>query len=411
MSALKKLIQLISTAAFVVFFFFLSKLNTEGFSRGKHRVGKNEEVFQDRSAWSAPGRYGSISGIRGSLDAAASSSSSYIHPGVPKLLDSTYSRVMVIPRLQSDNISWVSDELHDVDTAVYIVNDPWAALHPPKNKGHEVMIYLSYIINHYDTLPDILIFMHAHRWTHHNNALLAYDAVETVRRLKSDYVTREGYVNLRCHWSPGCPEWLHPANSQESLEKQEEILLSKCWNELFPSDPLPTALGQACCAQFALSKERVLSIPLSRFIFYRDWITRTPLSDYVSGRIWEYSWQFLFTGRSIYCPAEHICYCGGFGLCFGGASELEAFEELRRKKQNLQLETNELLEGRSSERGTDLESHRSNASAVRYAYLNSQIEILEQDLALRKEDAMKRGLNPRNRAKECGTRWKETGSL
>ena len=409
MSALKKLVQLISTAAFIILFSFLTKLNEEKFSHGKHGVGKTEELFLDPSPWSTPGRDDSIYEIQGSLHASASSLSSHFHPGVPKPLDSMYSRVMVIPRLQSDNISWLADELLDVDTAVYIVNDPWAALHLPKNKGHEVMVYLSYIIDHYDALPDILIFMHAHRWTHHNNAYLAYDAAEMVRRLKSDHVTREGYVNMRCHWSPGCPEWLHPGNLQESLEKQEEVLISKCWSELYPSDPLPTALGQACCAQFALSKERVLSIPLSRFVFYRDWITRTPLSDYISGRIWEYSWQFLFTGQSIYCPAEHICYCGGFGLCFGGASEFEEFEELRRKKQKFELETNELLRGRASNHGTDLESHRSNASAATYANLIIQIEVLEQELAKRKEDALKRGLNPRNRAEECGTRWKETG--
>ncbi len=404
MSALKKLIQVISTVAFLVLFSFLNKLNTEQeFSRGKHRVGRHEETLLDASAWSFPSRDGSVSENRGSLDSAASTLSSHFHPGILKPLGSTYSRVMVIPRLQRDNISWVSDELPDVDTAVYIANDPMAALHPPKNKGHEVMIYLSYIINHYDILPDIIIFMHAHRWTHHNNALLAYDSAEMVRRLNSDYVTREGYVNMRCHWSPGCPEWLHPGNPRESLEKQEEVVLSKSWSELFPSDPLPIALGQACCAQFALSKERVLSIPLSRFVLYRDWIMRTPLSDYMSGRIWEYSWQFLFTGQSIYCPAEHICYCGGFGLCFGGASKFEEFEELRRKKQNFELEMNELHNRRASGRESDVEPQRRNASTVRYAYLSNQIKILEQELASRKENALKRGLNPENRAEECLT--------
>ena len=318
---------------------------------------------------------------------------------------------MVIPRLQTDNISWISEELPDVDAAVYIANSPVAALHPPKNKGHEVMTYLTYIIDHYDALPDILIFLHSHRWTHHNNALLAYDASEMVRKLNSDYVIREGYVNLRCHWSPGCPEWLHPGNPQESLEKQEEVVLSRCWSELFPSDPLPASLGQACCAQFALSKERVLSIPLSRFIFYRDWIARTTLSDYISGRIWEYSWQFLFTGQSIYCPAEHICYCGGFGLCFGGASEFEEFEELRRKKQTLEVEADELRERRALDPANHSESQISNVSFVRYAYLNSHIETLENELRMRKGNALERGLSDRIRAEECGLEWTEIGGL
>ena len=411
MFAIKKLVLFISTAALIIIFSSFNKINTENAFGANHRVGGDEETFLHTSTWSAVGRDGPTNKLQISSDSAASSLPSRFHPGVPRPLGSKYSRVMVIPRLQSDNISWISEELPDVDTAVYIANNPAAVLHPPKNKGHEVMTYLTYIINHYDALPDILIFMHSHRWTHHNNALLGYDASEMVRRLKSDYVIRKGYVNLRCHWSPGCPEWLHPGNLQESLEKQEEVVLSRCWSELFPSDPLPAALGQACCAQFALSKERVLSIPLSRFIFYRDWIARTTLSDYVSGRIWEYSWQFLFTGQSIYCPAEHICYCGGFGLCFGGVSEFEEFEELRRKKQTLEVEAHELRQWRALGSTTNAESQRSNASTVRYAYLNSQIEKLSNELEMRKRNALERGLSDRIRAEECGLKWKEIGDV
>ena len=232
MSALNRFIQLISIAVFLVLFSFLGKLNTEDFSRGKNRVVEHEEAFLEASSSSNPGRDDSISGPRASIGSDASSLSSHFQPGVPKSLGSTYTRVMVIPRLQSDNISWVSDQLPDFDTAIYLANDPSTALHPPKNKGHEVMIYLSYIIHHYNLLPDVIVFMHAHRWTHHNNALLAYDAAEMVRRLNSDYVIRNGYVNMRCHWSPGCPEWLHSGHPRESLEKQEEAVLSKSWNEL-----------------------------------------------------------------------------------------------------------------------------------------------------------------------------------
>lgn len=411
MSAVRKFIQLISTAAFIILFSFLHKLNNEGFSRGKRRVAEHEEILLDASSWSTFGRDGSISEIQGSLDSPGASLSYNFQPGLPKPFGSAYSRVVVIPRLQNDNISWISDELPDVHTVVYIANDPLAALHPPKNKGHEVMIYLSYIIDHYDTLPEILIFMHSHRWTHHNNALLAYDAAEMVRRLNSDYVTREGYVNMRCHWSPGCPEWLHPRNARESLDKQEEVVLSQSWSELFPSDPLPAALGQACCAQFALSKERILSIPLSRFVYYRDWIMKTPLSDYISGRIWEYSWQFLFTGQSIYCPAEHICQCGGFGLCFGGASQFAEFDELRRKKQEVESELNELHDQQAVSQKSSIEVQRSNELAIRAAFLSHQVQIIQQELATRKGKALERGLNPDIRAKECGARWNETGDL
>ena len=60
-------------------------------------------------------------------------------------------------------MEWLQKEIPDQPTAIYVVDDPSAPLHPPKNKGHEVMVYLTYIIDHYDELADVTMFMHAHQ--------------------------------------------------------------------------------------------------------------------------------------------------------------------------------------------------------------------------------------------------------
>lgn len=336
----------------------------------------------------------------------------HFRTGAPKKPGSVYTRVLVIPRMKDDDTSWIAEELPDTNVAIYVANDPMVPLHPPKNKGHEVMIYFTYIIDHYDRLPDVVIFMHAHRFTHHNNELLGYDAPQMIRRLRDDHVIREGYVNLRCNWSPGCPEWLHPDSTEEFLGKQEEAVLSESWSELFPLDPLPKSLAQACCAQFALSKERIHSIPLRSFIFYRDWILRTPLSDYISGRIWEYSWQFLFTSKSVSCPAEHICYCDGFGVCFGGEAKYKEFEDLQRTKQDYETEMNGLQRQLSTARDADGVGrvNMSNAEAPvagLSSHLNDQIKALDKELSVRMQDAIERGNDPRKRAEECGRQWFE----
>lgn len=253
--------------------------------------------------------YGDLINSSASLGVVASTHESH---------GSNFTRTLVTACLDKKEVAWMQEELSNMNLSVYVANDLTSNLHPPKNKGHEVIIYLTYIIDHYTSLPDIVVFMHGHRWARHNNAVLDYDAAKMIKRLSSSYVMKQGYVNMRCDWAPGCPEWLHPSNTQENLTKQEEAVLSKCWSELFPLDPLPPFLAQACCAQFAVSRDRILSIPLSQFIFYRDWMLATPLSDYVSGRIWEYSWHFVFTGKHLYCPAQHLCYCDGFGICSDG---------------------------------------------------------------------------------------------
>jgi hypothetical protein len=130
--------------------------------------------------------------------------------------------------------------------------------------------------------------------------------------------------NLRCHWEPGCPDWIHPGAIEEDMNKQEESLMARSWTELFPDNPIPQVLAQPCCGQFAVSRNRIRSLPLARYVFYRDWLLRTNLSDYSSGRIWEYIWQFVFTRHNVVCPKEHIYYYDGFGVCFGSE---EAYEE------------------------------------------------------------------------------------
>ena len=326
--------------------------------------------------------------------------------GKVKLLKGNYTRVLVVPHKSNDSITWINDHIVNMDFALYMVDSLSASLHPPTNKGHEVMVYLSYIIEHYEQLPDILIFMHAHRHAWHNSDLLGFDAVEMVQRLNSERVIRHGYMNLRCAWDPGCPEWLHPHQSGELLTKQEQGLLARSWGELFPLDPLPTVLGQACCAQFAVSKEKVLSIPRQRFIFYRDWLLRTTLTDYYSGRIWEFTWQYVFTGYKTYCPAEYACYCDGFGVCFGGQAQYAEFIALRQSKNKYTAELETLIrqpnieskmeQGKETDGDTTLEALRLGEEVV----LRDQIEMLEKELINRRLKALERGKDSRNQAAE-----------
>ncbi|KAJ9618516.1 hypothetical protein H2203_009113 [Taxawa tesnikishii (nom. ined.)] len=244
-----------------------------------------------------------------------------------------------------------------------------------ENKGHEVMVYLTYIIDHYPNLADISIFMHAHRFAWHNNELQNNDAAWMLLDLDPSHVVRRGYFNLRCAWDPGCPDWLHPLDpavpdtvsgsrtsemGRVALDKAEEPLMAAAFKELFPLDPVPKILSQPCCGQFALSRERIQAIPLARYVYFRDWLLRTELSDYLSGRVWEYLWHYLFTGRTVDCPSMRGCYCSGYGICFGGEMEFEGWFEKRwrvrereyelRRTEQLERLADEELGGQAKER-------------------------------------------------------------
>lgn len=68
------------------------------------------------------------------------------------------------------------------------------------------------------------------------------------------------------------------------------------------------------------------------YVAYRDWLLQTELEDSLSGRVWEYVWQWLFTGQSEYCP-EVRCYCDAYGVCFDADDYEEYFRARDRAKE------------------------------------------------------------------------------
>ncbi|KAH6720090.1 hypothetical protein BKA61DRAFT_541079 [Leptodontidium sp. MPI-SDFR-AT-0119] len=337
-----------------------------------------------------------------------SSTMSGFQPGTVKPVGLPYTRTLVVPRTASEKTDWIQEYFNKdkyFDYKIYVVDDAGAPLSPPKNKGHEVMVYLTYIIDHYHSLSDVNIFMHSHRMAWHNNGLLDGDAVQVISRLSSERVQREGYVNLRCNWDPGCPNWMHPGSVEEDVGKQEQTMLAKSWSELFPLDPIPNVLAQPCCAQFAVSGERIRSLPLARYVVLRDWLLRTSMSDYFSGRVFEYIWQFIFTGRNVVCPKEHVCYCDGFRICFGGEKEYDAFQEKVREQTSMEEELKIWNDMNTKWNSGD--------KGVERPEVGKDIELTEKIAAnlawcdLKKQEAKERGDMAKYGAQEAGREWND----
>ncbi|CZT49276.1 uncharacterized protein RSE6_10094 [Rhynchosporium secalis] len=333
-------------------------------------------------------------------------------PGVVKATGKPYTRTLIVPRTASEDTGWIQELVNKdkyFDYKVYVVDAKDAPLSPPKNKGHEVMVYLTYIIDHYHNLSDVNIFMHSHRHAWHSNELLDGDAVQIVSRLSSDRVQRDGYMNLRCHWDPGCPSWINLGDVEEDVGKQEQAMLAKSWSELFPMDPIPNKLAQPCCAQFALSRDRIRSLPLSKYVFFRDWLLETSMSDYFSGRVFEYIWHFIFTGRNAMCPREHVCYCDGFGICFGGEEEYDAYQEKIRQRKVLEEELriwNQVnTKWDAGDKTVDQPEVGKNTD------LSRKIDDIVAWCKLKKREAIERGDAARYRAHQAERIWNEGDSF
>lgn len=335
-------------------------------------------------------------------------------PGDVKPPGASYSKTLVVTRTKREDVSWITESFRDsnIETIIYVADDPWAPYHPPKNKGNEAMIYLTYIIDHYESLADVNIFMHSHRYAWHNDQLLDRDAVQMVNRLSPERVQREGYMNMRCDWLPGCPNWLDISATELNRNKKEEVEIAGIWPELFPGEPIPHVLAQSCCSQFAVSRDRIRALPKARYVHLRNWLMRTPLRDSISGRIWEYVWHFVFTGQTIYCPKEHVCYCDGYGICFGGETQYDAFWEIlwnqRRYEDQLKdwhFRTDKIANAAEEGRVDEAKMIKVPEPGMDKE-LEGKIAELEAVLNAEKLKAMQLGNNPMNRAKEAGRAWK-----
>ncbi|KAK5747184.1 hypothetical protein LTR17_000319 [Elasticomyces elasticus] len=215
-----------------------------------------------------------------------------------------HSTAVVIGRLSTENTTWTTELGQGWQAYVYVVNDTAAPLHTARNKGREANAYLTYIIEHYHKLPDVAVFVHAHRngypqaW-HTEGA--GNDIVDSLRRLNTAHVLNEGYANLRCSHDPGCSadRRIQPYRHVDDMQPLDrdasaEVAWLEAWPQLFPDTILPTEIVAPCCAQFAVSRQQIQQKPLADYQRYHDWLMQTALPDDISGRVMEYAWHIIF---------------------------------------------------------------------------------------------------------------------
>ncbi|KAF2495229.1 hypothetical protein BU16DRAFT_462032, partial [Lophium mytilinum] len=201
----------------------------------------------------------------------------------------------------------------------YVVNNPSPPpeLSVPQNKGHEAMVYLTFIINNWAQLPRRVIFVHGHRSSWHQEG----DIVALVRSLRLPALESAGYVPLRCDWYPSCPAEIRPVTHDAvqwgpGVHREDaERGISDAWETLFPGVAVPETIASQCCAQFAVTREAIQKREKKAYEGMREWILNTTLIDDVSGRVLEKLWAFIMTGDAVHCPPPQQCACEYFGQC------------------------------------------------------------------------------------------------
>lgn len=228
------------------------------------------------------------------------------------------SKMIVMTKTAFEDTRWVTQELPDWNASIYSWDDLSGNTIPLMNdKGREANAYLTYIIDHYNDLADVVVFLHAHRggnprgW-HIDNEY--FDNALSIKRLRLGKVQKEGYVNLRCQFLPGCPVMFDTKVKEEPEEHSIYLdAFKETWPVLFPKIPIPETLGVACCAQFAVSKAQIRQRPKSDYERYKKWLLETSYDDHLAGTVLEYLWHVIFGRDPVHCPDIWECYCEVFG--------------------------------------------------------------------------------------------------
>jgi hypothetical protein len=169
---------------------------------------------------------------------------------------------------------------------------------PPTIRGREASAYLSYVIDFYDHLPEYSIFVHAFPEQWHNDLFGPY-TLNTLKNIRFESIDAYGYVNLRCQHNPGCPTGVYPLSpSQVDIENHDiRAYFSDAYQQIFSvtADKVPDAIGNVCCGQFAVSRDRIRARPKEDYERILDWIATTKLTnDFGVGWVMEKLWHIIF---------------------------------------------------------------------------------------------------------------------
>ncbi|KAI1467838.1 uncharacterized protein F4812DRAFT_378274 [Daldinia caldariorum] len=247
---------------------------------------------------------------------------------------------LVVATLRRDDISWTEKiNLPNLNVMRYVTDDMMAPYHPPiPKKGREAMIYLTYMYDFYDELPDVTIFTHADESPWHVERSLNSSLVFALSHLDLNQVMQAQYFNLRVSWDNACPDWINTTNSEYNDEKQEESFMRQAFIENFSTNDVPEILAGPCCSQFAVTREAVRRHPKTQYQRNLAWLMKTDLSDFLSGRVWEHMWQYLFKGEAVDCPIEWKSYCRMYHICYDLESR-KLLSKLELERKNLEKKT------------------------------------------------------------------------
>jgi hypothetical protein len=199
---------------------------------------------------------------------------------------------VVVARYKEDT-SWTKRVKYPC--LVYDKENPENPYNVPVNKGHEASVYFKYIIDHYDKLPDYVVFVHGHEkdW-HHPGSI-----VDTINSFKfsDDEYTNINVTDVRNNLICNADKQFIIKDYDDNLVSNDTNDMYEWWRENMEEffGPPRSSIKDTCCAQFVLPKSSILKHPLRFYQKQYNWLITTDIDNHYTGRFYEWVWKFVFS--------------------------------------------------------------------------------------------------------------------
>jgi Protein of unknown function (DUF3431) len=214
----------------------------------------------------------------------------------------TLEGLVIVTNHYNEDLSWLLERTekskYDFESVPIVVCSKSGRFDSPRcpagpNKGREASGYLNYIVTNYHDLPDHVAFIHGHQYSYHQTYSDLLGVIACAR-----YRTH-GFVSLN-----------HRFIDDRSADSEPMVRLRRMWSEHFEPylrRPPPTYVLHDCCAQFIVSRDRILALPRQAYQHWHDLFMADTDGDggFRLGFVFEYIWHVIFGEPDVVTEMEH----------------------------------------------------------------------------------------------------------
>jgi hypothetical protein len=208
-----------------------------------------------------------------------------------------------------EDLSWLQNINFPYTIYSRSLQDGNNVVHLNHDRGVEAYAYLQYIVDNYDALPEVVIFVHGHRTSWHQDGNID-DILNKLTFKESFYNFNNCYINPMTRGEEeGVEHHYFPRFGHAcTVRKSYKLWMEDTWEQLFLKRiELPQRFECKAAAQFYTKREKILQHPKWFYEHILRWLMQTDIDEklkitkdkqsldsQISGRIMEFTWHLLF---------------------------------------------------------------------------------------------------------------------